>query len=137
MMIERSYDAGKLNAFARMSDRNRSFNASTWLANPLNYMVVSGENVGLATFEYSGVYSVHWFFTARGKEAKKLAIDMIDFLFETTGAKLFRGLTPTEYKAARYMARQVGMKSYGFVETEDGEYEILCMTRSDFYKDKA
>lgn len=104
-----------------------------WWANPRNLMFVEGENVGLATYEYPGVYTVHWYFKARGREAINLAKEMVANLFENYGAESIRGVVRTNLKASRWAARQVGMKSYGIVTYADGEEnELFCATKKEF-----
>lgn len=102
-------------------------------------MVVDDGDVGMGTFEYPGLYNVHWFFKSRGKAALLQARAMLDYLFTNFEVQAVRGLTPmndTEnirYAGARYLARQVGLKSMGILEFSDGPYELYCMTKEDFY----
>lgn len=110
-----------------------------WVNNHNNYMYVSGDNVGLATLEYPGLYSLHWYFkSARGRQAINLARTMMDCLFKDSPAQAIRGLVKDVLKASRWGARQAGLTSMGFVKYPDysGEYELFCMTKEDFYKEK-
>lgn len=134
-MIERSTDVDKLQwAFDMLPpEMMKGDSAEKWLAKPANVMLVEGDNVGLATYEYPGVYTVHWFFTARGREAIKLARRMFKVMFDEYGAETLRGLTRVDLKAARWLAKQAGLTSYGFVTFKDGdEYEILFITKDEF-----
>jgi hypothetical protein len=100
---------------------------------PGNLMFVEDENVGLATLEYPGVFSVHWHFKSRGRAAIDLAKTMIKNLFDNYEAHAVRGLIKTRLKAARWACRQVGLKSYGFVTFADGdENELFCISKKDF-----
>ena len=133
-MIIRSFDAEIACEFAEMVPRNWGIDWKEWLSDHRNVMVVDGENVGMATFEYPGFYNVHWFFTARGREALNLAKEMLDYFFVTSDAKVVRGLTPKSIKGARWLARKVGFKSHGFLEYADEPYELFILTKEDFYK---
>lgn len=112
---------------------NADFDWKSWLENDNNVMFEDERSVGLATHEYPGVFTVHWFFEKRGRDAIKLAREMIGEMFEKYGAELVRGLTPCDNKAARWATRMVGLTSYGLVETTIGPHELFCMTKNEFY----
>lgn len=107
-----------------------------FLADPRHLMLVEGKDVGLATFEYPGVYTIHWFFEARGRKAINQARAMLGYLFKNTDAKAVRGLVDVDLRASAWAARQVGCKSLGKITSPTGEYELFCMTKDDFYKDE-
>lgn len=136
MSIHRSVDPERFKEINRMYPEAfpESFDVNDWL-DPLNgnIMLVDGDNIGLATKEYPGVYTVHWFYKVRGREAIRLARKMLDHMFTKYGALAVRGVTKTDMKAARWASRQVGMRSYGFVQFKDGEHELFCMTKEEFY----
>lgn len=110
----------------------KSFDYEGWLANRYNIMYVEGDDVGLLTFEYPGVYNAHWFFKSRGKDALDTAFDMLDDLFNTSDAKAIRGITPIDLKGARYLAKRLGFISMGIEEYPDGKYEVMVLTKNDF-----
>jgi hypothetical protein len=135
-MIIRSFDPEVMKHGFELSPEKMpsSFSYEGWLEDTRNVMLVKGENVGLATHEYPGVYTVHWFFTERGRGAINLAKEMLDELFKTTDAQTIRGLTPVDLKAARWLAKQVGLKSHGVMEFADGkECEVMFITKEEFY----
>jgi hypothetical protein len=141
-MITRSFDPTVMEKAFAPYERYHSplMDFSAWVENLNNRMYVNEQgDVGLATFEYSGVYNVHWFFQSRGKEAIKVAKAMIDRLFKDTDAKIVRGLTPVDVKAARFLAKHVGFTSYGLVECpeddgpNEGVCELMLMTKEEFY----
>lgn len=104
-----------------------------WFANEKNLMFSDGENVGLATYEYPGLYSVHWFFTVRGRKALDLGRAMLVNLFENYGAEAVRGFIKSDLKASRWAARQVGLKSLGLMECPDGtEDEIFYASKKEY-----
>lgn len=113
-----------------------------WIGNRKNVMyVIDNGDVGLATYEYPGLYNVHWFFNqTRGKAAIKLAQEMLDALFQDEGAQIVRGLTPVDLKPARWLAKYIGFKSYGVVKCpeddgpNEGFCELMLLTKHEFYE---
>jgi hypothetical protein len=112
-----------------------NFDSDAWLLRPGNIMYVDedSKSVAFANFEYPGVYTVHWFFTVHGREAIDLADAMATKLFKETDAKALRGLTRSDLRHAKITARRLGMKPYGTIIHDNREYEILCMTKDEFY----
>lgn len=135
-MITRSYDPELMKeALSRApSDMNQGINYEDWLAHPNNIMLVEGEDIGLVVHNYPGVCTGHWFYKSRGRDALRCGERMIDHLFDKYGMKAIRGITRVDLKAARWAARQVGFTSYGILEMDDGEYELFCLTKDEFYK---
>lgn len=108
-----------------------------WLAVPGNLMYVSGRDVGLATFDYPGLYSVHWFYTdVKGKEAVKLAVDMLDDVFTNHGAKAVRGVIHMDNKPARFLAKHMGYERISIEEFADGPNEVILLTKENFNRCK-
>lgn len=106
-----------------------------WFNTPLNIMLTEGENVGLATYSRPGIYIIHWYYKVRGREAIDLGKKMLKHLIDHYDAKLIVGFVKTGLKASRWAARQVGMKSQGFVTFADGdENELFTTTKDDFLK---
>lgn len=130
-MIARSYDIDVLRSIGE--DFIPDELVSPWLMDENNVMMVDGDNIGLATYEWPGLYTVHWFYKARGRQALTLAREMFRELFEKYGAKVLRGLTPVELKAARWACRQIGLKSYGIVEGGEKPHELFIITKEEFY----
>lgn len=66
-----------------------------------------------------------------------LATKMGFVMFDEYGAKLLRGLTPENLKGARWLAKQLGWKSQGFVECLDPDtkemkrVEVMTLLRAD------
>jgi hypothetical protein len=111
------------------------FDIEKWVGNENNRMYVHGKDVGLATYEYEGLYNVHWFFEeARGRAAIRLAQAMLKELFTDSSAKIVRGVTRADLKAARWLARQVGLTSHGFLELPEGFNEIFFMTKEELFR---
>lgn len=107
-----------------------------WLANPANIALVNDQG-DIALFEYGlpnhKVYSGHYYFKSRGRLAIQAAKSFIDELFNSCyNIDVVLGLAPIHHKAARWLSRQVGFKSYGFDELNGKEYEIFILTKRDF-----
>ena len=137
-MIELNRD---FDALIKATDQCRDLMSGTdclrVLEKPNNLMFTSGSNVGLAIFDYDKVYTVHWYFTARGREAIALAQDMIGNLFDNYGAEVVRGLIKTKDKASRWACRQVGLKSYGLLMfPNNDENEIFILTKQEYNEKK-
>lgn len=138
-MIERSYDASLLaEAYARRPnyDESQDLDWEDWLAKEKNVMLTDElGNVGIAAEYYPGVYTGHWFFKSRGKEAMEVARAMLRVMFDDLDIQLMRGLTPVELRGARMLARKMGFTSYGILQYPDGEdCELFCLTKEDFEK---
>ena len=105
-----------------------------WWKLPRNIMFVEGDNVGLATYEYPGMYSVHWYYqSARGRKAITLGKEMCRLLFEEHGAQVLRGLIKDYLKASRWACRQLGFKSHGLVEFPNNDVnELFIATKKEF-----
>lgn len=110
----------------------------TWYTTPKNLMLTEGDNVGLATYEYPGLYDVHWYYrSARGRDAINLGKRMVGVLFEHHGAEVLRGLIKVRLKASRWACRQLGFKSQGILTYPDGDVnEIFVMTKADYMEGK-
>jgi RimJ/RimL family protein N-acetyltransferase len=114
---------------------NGDLDCEEWVANTNNVMLREGDSTGLFAYEYPGLYTGHYFFRVRGREALNLAKAMLTEAFENYGAQAIRGMTKTDNRPALWITRQLGFKSYGRVVTENGEHEIFCLTRDKFLKD--
>lgn len=108
------------------------YDFESWVLNPDNIMLKSGDNIGLAVKEYPGIYAGHYFFKVKGKEALILAKEMMSYLIEHYDCKAFIGVTPISNKAARWFNRKLGFTSGGLVETVKGLHEIFTLTAIDF-----
>lgn len=105
---------------------------AAWLGNVKNVMLEDNGSVGLAVYEYPGVYTGHYFFKVGGRKALSLARDMMNWMIENQGAKAFTGITPADNKAARWFNRNLGFTSFGLVDTERGPHEMFCITADEF-----
>jgi hypothetical protein len=110
-----------------------SLDVDAWLASPLAIALSDEEgNIGLFEECSPHVYSGHYFFKDKGKAAKELSIEMLRWVFDEKAGKVVRGLTPVENRPAAWMARHLGFKSYGDVDTWVGPCTIFIMTKDEF-----
>ena len=135
-MVERSFD---LELLLEATDlpyiHTTREDFKRWFENPKNLMFAEGRNVGLATYEYPGMYSLHWYYEVRGREAIELGKKMVRNLFDNYGAETLRGFIRMDLKASRWAVRQVGFNSYGILTFPDGEdNELFMVTKDEFYK---
>lgn len=103
-------------------------------SNPRTILLVSDDR-DYSLFEWfnDSVYTGHYFFRSRGREAKKVGREMISYLFKTYPfIQMIRGLTPLEYLGARWMNKQLKFKSHGIVQTDCGPHELVMLTKEDW-----
>ncbi len=89
-------------------------NAAEWLAEPSNFALVKGNDLGLfeAKDEWPGPLHAHVFFESRGKNAIRIAKQMLAQAFDY-GATEILGETPLAYTNALMFARLLGFRVYG------------------------
>jgi len=131
-MIERSSDPVAVTEAIRYY-LEPDFSVEDWVNDLNNIALTDGEgNFCLFEYDEEGRYYGHYFYKARGKKARDLIRQTIDHLFENYPAKAIQGLTPEEHVAARWMARQVGMKSFGIISTINGRCELFILTINEW-----
>lgn len=139
MEVTRCNDPKVLDVALDPYDYHMGADNKSWLETPGNVAYTLGDNLGLATFDYPGLYAVHWFFTSRGREAVEVCIAMLDKVFGEHGAQAVRGVTPLENKPARRLAKYVGCETISIEEFPDGKkYELMLLSKDRFnsFKDK-
>lgn len=135
-MIERINDGALITIVLRDYEEivGEDFNAYEWADRPENIALASEDNLGLFEFEYPGLFTGHYFFgSARGSDAADLAKAMLDEMYAGYGAKVIRGLTPSDKRAAALLTRWLGFTSYGMVNTVMGPCELFMLTADEFY----
>lgn len=136
-MIQRIYDAVKINeAIKFFLGTEEKVDPIEWLSDPVN-IVFENEVGDLALFEYGfptkKVYSGHYFFQSRGRQAVKAAKDFLDELFKPCyNIHILMGLVPADNLAAKWMTRRVGFKDYGPEEIDGKQYELFIITKKEF-----
>jgi hypothetical protein len=89
-------------------------------------------NVGILHREEPHIYDSHIFFKSRGREAITKAVEMMKYGFENTDCLVMRGYTPLYNKAARWINRQLGYKSYGVISQLNPPCELFIVTKQEF-----
>jgi hypothetical protein len=111
------------------------FDFAGWVGNTHNILLKDEDSIGFVTFEYPGVYSVHHFHkTRRGRAAIDCSGEMMKFIFDNYPIQVIRGLTRSDHRAALWIARHLGMKSYGVFDTHGAPHELFMLTREQFYE---
>lgn len=134
-MIKRSTDPEAVaNAIRYYIEPN--FSVEDWCSQEENVALTDGKgNFCLFEYDEAGRYYGHYFHKVRGKEARDLTKEIISYFFLNYPAEAIQGLTPIELRAARWMARQVGLKSFGIINTENGPAELFILTRLQWRQD--
>lgn len=131
-MIKRTKDAETIQRVMEPYLPLEGFDPSLWSDNPNNIALIDEkDNLVLLEYNLPNVYTGHWFFNSRGKEAVSVAIEMRDEIFSAYGAKVVRGLTPLQKLGARWLAKRVGFKSHGVTHTPTGPCELFILTKED------
>lgn len=109
----------------------RGLDPVKWVEN-LDNIALTNSNLDISMFEYKqhGIYSGHYFFKSRGRQAIAAAYEMLDFFFshEEYDIKHLTGLVPLETLGARWLTRHLGFKSLGVTDTLIGPCELFYMT---------
>jgi len=138
MTLWRLRDLQLLNDLLRrpeIASLDHGFDAASWIASQNNVALTDGSSVGLfGSFGSFGshVFEAHWLFVARGREALDLGTDMLAAMFDLYGARVIKGMIPTERKASRWFTRKLGCRSLGIIETIRGPHELFMLARANF-----
>jgi hypothetical protein len=73
MQPERCLDPEVLDKALDPYDYHMGDSNKDWLETPGNVAYTIGDNLGLATFDYPGLFAVHWFFTAKARRLLRSA----------------------------------------------------------------
>lgn len=125
-MIYRSYSVDDIDKI--------NFVPSSWLDDNNIALTDGVGNFSLYTYEYPGMYHGHFFFTkeCRGRSAMELSLSMLDYAFFSCSVEVIQGLPPMQRIGARWMARQIGFKSYGIIYTLQGPCEEFILTKPEW-----
>lgn len=106
-----------------------SFDVEDWFSKTENYALKEGDNISFGEYKSPGVYWVHFCFdTAKGRDAINLTKRMFSEFCKTCPVRIAIGLIHLDNRKARWLIRQVGFKSLGEVETENGRCEMFYNT---------
>ena len=135
--MERLYDPEVCRSVTDLYPDYFTFDVESWLANSANHAYVEGPNIGFGERKSrDGHYEVHFcFHGAKGREAISLSKRMLKALHNDTNFSLAVGLISEDNKRARWLIRQVGLKSLGLTDTgKNGICEIFYLTK-DYFND--
>lgn len=94
-----------------------------------NIVIKNGSDYGVFEFTTFGTYTGHYFFKSRGRAAIESGKKILTELFDEHGACLVIGFTPCEYKAAKWMNRQLGFKAGPIVDTPEGPCQMFTLLK--------
>jgi hypothetical protein len=107
-----------------------------WVKDEDNWALVKDKDMAMFEKERDGVYSGHYFFQSRGREAIASATSLLRyFLSENKDARTVTGLTPLENLGARWMSRRIGFESHGLIKTRLGPCELFILNRPEGIKE--
>lgn len=96
------------------------FDPAAWLAEPGNFALIDGDNLGMFEAEHwPGPLNAHVLFASRGKQAFDTARAMLAQAF-AFGATEILGETPVGLKAALGFSRRLGFVPYGEADRSMG-----------------
>lgn len=133
----RTWDAIKIGAAIKhFLQTEEQVDPIEWLSDPSN-IVFENEVGDLAIFEYGlptrKVYSGHYFFKSRGRQAIESGKQFIDELFNSCyNIGILMGMVPVERRDVKWMTRQLGFKSYGLELARGKQYELFILTKKEF-----
>lgn len=107
-----------------------------WIANPEN-IALENDLGDIGIFEYAfpnkEIYSCHYYFKSRGRQAINSAKAFLDELFNTCyNIDVLMGLVPIERRDVKLTTRRLGFTSYGLEEIHGKEYELFILTKKEF-----
>lgn len=110
------------------------FDAAAWLANPANFALANGDDLGMfEAEEWPGPLSAHVIFASRGEQALATAHAMLAHAFGY-GATHILGETPLELPHAIGFAAKLGFEPYGEDDRPMGRVSLSKLTRENWLK---
>ena len=107
-----------------------TFDAEGWFAEPKNYALIEDNNISFGEYKSEGLYWVHFCFDeAKGRKAIDLTKRMLKAFYEAVPVTTSIGLITLENRKARWLIRQVGFKSLGNTDTQNGTCEMFYWTK--------
>lgn len=125
-MIFRTYDAELID---RLIDQEMTinFDAKAWIDDRRNFALIDErDNLLMFDFHGHGVYAVHIFFEARGRDALETAKAILREAFKI--ATTIAALPPVDKKHVCWFCRKLGFRSYGIIDTAGGNCELFIIT---------
>lgn len=136
-MIVRMYDANEVYpAIKHFLKTEEKVDPIDWLSNPDNIVLVN-DRMDMALFErgIKQVYTGHYYFKSRGRQAITAGVEFLDELLNTCyNINVLTGLVPIEHLGARWLSRRLKFTSHGVVHIDDKHYELFILTKEEFNK---
>jgi hypothetical protein len=114
-----------------LKEERANFDAIEWVSNPGNILLVDGQDAAIFHQERPGVVNGHYYFKSRGRQAITVGKRLLGECF-SLGVQTVMGTTPLVHLGARWMTRQLGLKSHGIVHTSNGPHELFIMHYSEY-----
>lgn len=131
----RIWDAYKIDEAVRTLIGRDDVDTIEWMSNP-DHIVLENRVGDIAIFEpdRNRIYSGHYFFKSRGRQAINSGRELLDELFNSCyNISIITGFVPLEHLGARWMSRQLGFTSHGVVQyLDDKHYELFILTKEEF-----
>lgn len=130
----RCYDAALIAEAASTFLKHEDCDCIDWIADPNNIALVNDQG-DMALFEIGlkHIYTGHYYFKSRGRQAIDAGHEFLDAIFNTCyNINVVMGLTPIDNRAARWMSRRLGFKSYGDQQIGDQHFEMFIITKKEF-----
>lgn len=117
-----------------LSKTDQEVDAEKWLSNKDNIVLVNEKgDMTLLERGIKDIYTGHYFFKSRGREAVRSGKEFLDELFNSCyNISVLTGLVPITHLGARWMSRQIGLKSYGVEHINNKPYEMFIITKKEF-----
>lgn len=126
-MITRTYNISDI---PYLREEFPGVDTEEWVSNKDNIALTDGSgNYSMFEKGSDGVYTGHYFFESRGRQALRVAREMLDFAFNECGLNIIRGITPLTHLGARWLSRQLGFKSYGIIQPGNGPCELFILVK--------
>lgn len=136
-MVGRTYDASLVApAILEFLKTEDLVDPIEWISNPDN-IVLQNDSGDLALFEkgIKDIYSGHYFFKSRGRQAIEAGHEFLDNVFNTCyNIPILMGLIPLTHLGARWLTKRLGFTSYGIIRSSVRPYEMFIITKKEFNK---
>lgn len=131
----RTYDARKVaEAVAFFRKTEDGFDPIDWVSNHLNLALENSDgDMSLFEYERPGIVTGHYYFKSRGRKAIQVGQAFLDEVFNSCyNIEVIRGLVSITHLGARWISRQIGLKSYGVVKVLDQPFELFILSKKEY-----
>lgn len=127
--MERTFSLDKIEeTVLEMNPEMEGFSKEGFLTDDI--ALTDGESYALFEKDSDGLYTGHYLFKKRGKEAHDLAVTFLRELFSV--AKAVKGIVDKENRRVSLFTRRLGFKKYTEIPIKDKIGELFIMTKSEF-----